>query len=306
MNKFIFVIVILISNITKAQIPIVSKGTMIYHEFNNSKYFPQRAIAIWLPKNYNINIKHNVIYMHDAQALFDTAISWNHETWEVDETMQQLIDNNKINSTIIVGIYNSNWHRRSEYFPKKALLNLSKTMQDSLTKLKDKNNQFIFLGDLSADIYLKFIVEELKPFVDSSFSTHRDASHTFMAGSSMGALISLYGLCEYPNIFGGAACISTHWTGAANFVIPELSEALLLYFKQHLPNPKNHKIYFDYGSVGLDSLYKVHQNKMDEIMRLKNYNNKLWITKEFMGAAHNEKAWRSRLNIPLQFILEPQ
>ena len=116
----------------------------------------------------------------------------------------------------------------------------------------------------------------------------------------------MYGLCEYPNIFGGAACISTHWTGAANFVIPELSEALLLYFKQHLPNPKNHKIYFDYGSVGLDSLYKVHQNKMDEIMRLKNYNNKLWITKEFVGTGHDEKARRSRLNIPLQFILEPQ
>ena len=299
-----FPIFLAIANV-KGQIPIVSKGKIVYITYNKSKFIDKREIAIWLPENYNSNIKYNVLYMHDAQSLFDTAITWNHQTWEVDETMQQLIDHNKINSTIAVGIYNSNWRRRSEYFPQKALFTLSKTMQDSVTQLKDKNYQFVFLGDLSADQYLKFIVQELKPYVDSSFSTYKEASHTFLAGSSMGGLISLYGLCEYPYIFGGAACLSTHWTGAAHFVIPELSEALLLYFQKHLPNPKNHKIYFDYGSIGLDSLYKPYQNKMDEIMRSKNYNDKQWITKEFIGAGHDEKAWRSRLHIPLEFLLNP-
>jgi enterochelin esterase-like enzyme len=306
MSKFISIVLTVISIIVKAQIPVVYKGKMVYQKFNNSKFIDSREIAIWLPENYNSNIKYNVLYMHDAQSLFDTAISWNHQTWEVDETMQSLMDNKKIRNTIVVGIYNAQWKRRSEFFPQKAFYSLSKLMQDSVSQLKDKNNQLVFLGDLSADNYLKFIVKELKPFVDSSFSTYTAAAHTFMAGSSMGGLISLYALCEYPDVFGGAACLSTHWTGAAYYVIPELSAALLLYYNKHLPSNKNHKIYFDYGSVGLDSLYKPFQLKMDETMHANNYDPTHWITKEFAGDGHDEKAWRSRLNIPLEFLLAPQ
>jgi enterochelin esterase-like enzyme len=178
-------------------------------------------------------------------------------------------------------------------------------MKDSVSQLKDKNNQLVFLGDFNADNYLKFIVNELKPYVDSSFSTYSDAAHTFIAGSSMGGLISLYALCEYPNVFGGAACLSTHWTGTAFYVIKEVPEAILLYYQKHLPNPKNHKIYFDYGSVGLDSLYQPFQNKMDEVMRSKKYDETHWITREFVGDGHDEKAWRNRLHVPLEFLLKP-
>lgn len=216
MNKIIAILLIIFSISAKAQTPIVSKGKIVYFKFENSKFIDQREIAVWLPQNYNASIKYKVVYMHDAQSLFDTAVSWNHQTWEVAETMQHLIDNKKIKHTIVVGIYNASWKRRSEFLPQKAFYTLSKTMQDSVTHLKDKNNQLVFLGDLSADNYLKFIVNELKPFVDSSFSTHTEAAHTFIAGSSMGGLISLYALCEYPEVFGGAACLSTHWTGAAN------------------------------------------------------------------------------------------
>ena len=59
--------------------------------------------------------------------------------------------------------------------------------------------------------YLRFVVEELKPFVDSNYRTKPGRDDTMMMGSSMGALISLYGVIEYPDVFAGAACVSTHW-----------------------------------------------------------------------------------------------
>ena len=64
-----------------------------------------------------------------------------------------------------------------------------------------------------SDNYLKFLVTELKPFIDKKYSVYKDMNHTFIAGSSMGGLISMYAICEYPRVFGGAACMSTHWPG---------------------------------------------------------------------------------------------
>jgi predicted alpha/beta superfamily hydrolase len=305
MKVILFWILMVANCLVQAQIPKVSKGSIIYFNYNNSSYIKSREIAIWLPENYSSTSRYNVIYMHDAQSLFDTAVSWNHDTWEVDETFQRLIDEKKIMNCIVVGIYNASWKRRSEYFPQKALTYLPKAMQDSMMQLKDKNKQAIFLGELNADQYLKFIVNELKPYVDSSFSTYKDAAHTYIAGSSMGALISLYALCEYPTVFGGAACLSTHWTGAGPFVIPEITDAILLYFSKNLPSDQVPKLYFDYGSVGLDSLYKPYQNKMNALLLAKNYDEKQWIIKEFVGAAHDEKAWRTRLNVPIEFLLKP-
>lgn len=305
MKLILISILLFFASTTIARTPEVSKGKLIYFTYKNSQFIEPREIAIWLPENYPAQRPFNVLYMHDAQSLFDTAMSWNHETWEVDETMQKLMDKQQIKNCIVVGIYNASWKRRSEFFPQKAFINLTKVMQDSMMQLKDKNSNAIFSGELNADNYLKFIVHELKFYVDSFYNTFKDPAHTFIAGSSMGALISLYALCEYPAIFGGAACLSTHWTGAGNYTIKEIPEAILLYFQEHLPDNKNHKIYFDYGSLGLDSLYKPFQNKMDQIMRSTNYDEKHWITKEFVGASHDEKAWKSRLNIPLQFLLNP-
>ena len=85
----------------------------------------------------------------------------------------------------------------------------------------------MFPVPVQSDAYLKFLVTELKPFIDSTFSVATDRSNTFIAGSSMGGLISMYAVCEYPAVFGGAACLSTHWPGiftAENNPIPEAFE----------------------------------------------------------------------------------
>ena len=155
---------------------------------------------------------------------------------------------------------------------------------------------------LLADNYLKFIVNELKPFVDQTFSTKKEKTHTFIAGSSMGGLISLYALCEYPDIFGGAACLSTHWIGTLenNGQIPD---ALNQYIQLALPSPGDHKIYFDHGTVGLDANYPAYQKIIDQTLKQKEYDESGTISIEFEGENHNEDYWAARFSYPLKFLL---
>src|SRR5690606_16150436 len=113
---------------------------------------------------------------------------------------------------IVVGISSIAKNRMSDYFPQKPFESLPKKTQDSIYALKAGDN-VLFGGKVSSDNYLKFIVSELKPFIDKSFSVETDNLNTFIGGSSMGGLISMYAVCEYPEIFGGAMCMSTHWPG---------------------------------------------------------------------------------------------
>jgi len=154
-----------------------------------------------------------------------------------------------------------------------------------------------------SDDYLKFIVKELKPYIDRTYATHSDRQNTFIAGSSMGGLISLYALCEYPKIFGGAACISTHWVGTFSPENNPVPQAFLSYLDAKLPDPNNPKLYFDCGDQALDALYPEIQAKVDALMKSKGYSDRNWLTRYFPGEDHSEKAWKKRLHIPLEFLL---
>jgi len=259
----------------------------------NSKYIPSRNIDIILPPNYSESLKYPVIYMHDGQNLFDPSTSFIGVDWGIDETINRLVNQNKIRPVIVVGIWN-NGERISEYMPQKAYEKLSKKKRNFFdTYCKDKFGDDILIY---SDNYLKFIVEELKPFIDSSFNTITNCKNTFVMGSSMGGLISAYAMSEYPNIFGGAACLSTHWLAGDGVMID--------YLKTNLPSSENHKFYFDYGTKTLDAEYEPYQKKMDRVMKKQGYEKgKNWITEKFEDAEHSERAWRERAYIPISFLL---
>lgn len=279
-----------------AQIPVNITGTIKLVESFASKYVPARTIAVWLPENYDSTRKYPVLYMHDGQNLFDSTVTWNHEEWKVDETITKLILENKIRSCIVVGIWNMGNTRWNEYFPQKAVNYFSSADMNTFSTAYLKT-------PLQADAYLKFLVEELKPFIDKSFPTLSDRENTFIAGSSMGGLIALYALCEYSSVFGGAACISTHWIGGWPPPVAYIPNAFYQYLNSKLPSPKTHKIYFDYGTETLDQHYKPYQLEIDRIMTAKGYTSSNWITKEFVGENHSENSWKKRLYIPIEFLL---
>jgi hypothetical protein len=114
----------------------------------------------------------------------------------------------------------------------------------------------------------------------------------------------MYAICEYPNVYGGAACLSTHWTGIFTHKNNLIPEAFLDYLSKHLPSPKKHKLYFDHGTVTLDTLYAPYQTKADAIIRNGGYNNDNFMTKVFEGASHTERSWAKRLEIPILFLLK--
>lgn len=281
----------------------VSSGSVYRIEDFQSAFVGARNIDIWLPANYTPMKKYSVLYMHDGQMLFDSTINWNHQEWGVDEILGNLISQGKVKDCIVVGIWNTT-KRHQEYFPQKPFESLSKDQQDFVTKQLKTAGRTNEVFQPISDNYLKFIVTELKPMIDKTYSVNTDKANTFIAGSSMGGLISIYAICEYPETFGGAACMSTHWPGTFTAENNPVPDAFVKYLSKHLPDPKTHKIYFDYGDQTLDAMYPPLQKNVDEVMKAKGFSDKNWVTKYFPGKDHSEKSWNERLDIPLQFLLK--
>ena len=304
MKKNIYLVLLLFNLSFSQNIPKVTSGSIERIENFKSKYVSSRNIDVWLPDNYTDKKKYNVLYMHDGQMLFDAETTWNKQAWEVDETVSKLLLENKIQDVIVVGIWNGGQTRHLDYFPQKPFESLRIDQQDSIYKANRSNGQSVFSGKINSDNYLKFIVKELKPLIDKKYSVYKDSSHTFISGSSMGGLISLYAICEYPKVFGGAACLSTHWPGIFTVKDNPIPNAFYNYLEKKLPNSKKHKIYFDYGTTTLDALYETLQPKVDAIMVKKGFTNDNWITKKFDGDDHSEKSWKNRFHFSLEFLLK--
>ncbi len=276
-------------------LPKVSSGTLERLENFPSQFVAPRHVDVWLPQGYNSAIRHNVIYMHDGQMLFDAQISWNKQAWNVDAMVTTLMNEGRIPATIVVGVWNNGKYRHAEYFPQKHLDYMPAAARDALI-------QQALQGQPLADAYLRFLVEELKPAIDSKYATHTDATHTFIMGSSMGALISVYAMNEYPQVYGGAAGLSTHWVGShqPNTAIPL---AAFNYLRDHLAKSQNHYLYQDHGTKELDALYAPYQEFIDQLVRDQGYTDANYLSRVIEDAGHNEKAWAGRLELPLVFLM---
>ena len=276
----------------------VTSGQVVRHADFPSDFVDPRNVDVWLPVGYSHEKSYSVLYMHDGQMLFDATTTWNEQEWGVDEVMTRLKKENKIRDCIVVGIWNNGDKRHAEYFPQRSWDYVSKSKQEKILKAKHSNvHPGMFKQGLLADNYLRFLVRELKPFIDSTYRTYPCKENTFIMGSSMGGLISCYAICEYPGVFGGAICMSTHW--------PAINGVTLKYVADNLPNPATHKIYFDYGTATLDSLYEPYQLKVDAMMLKRGYQQDInFISRKFKGAAHTETDWEKRLHIPLKFMLK--
>lgn len=158
---------------------------------SNDFYIPQlgvsRKIWVYLPKDYSTsNKKYPVLYMHDGQDLFDEATSQGRIgplEWGVDETID---DADK--KCIVIAISHDD------------------------DKVKRIQEYFYYDNDESKNVegkkYIDFIVNTLKPYVDKHYRTKADKDNTYMAGSSMGGLITLYAGLNYPHVFGSLGILS--------------------------------------------------------------------------------------------------
>ena len=272
-------------------------GTIDFYPEIASDHRAPRPVEVWTPLGYDPDAdeRYPVIYMHDGQFNLHhghTPFEEKDWLWDMDTTMTRLIEAGEIRPSIVVSIWadlDVNGNRGLEFMPQKVV---TEEVRKSLVAREGRFKN----GEIISDNYLKFLVKDLKPFVDKTYRTLPDRANTYVMGSSMGGLISAYAVTEYPEVFGHAACLSTDWTSGDG--------AVLAWCKDHLPEAGNHRLYFDYGTETLDADYEPYQMKMDDIMRSKGYKSgEDWITRKFEGADHSPKSWRERLHIPLEFLL---
>lgn len=253
-------------------------------------------VDVWLPEEFGKDDakRYPVLYMHDGQNLFDATTTWNGQSWEMDATTGRLIKDGEIPPVIIVGIHSDPERRVSQLMPQQAVKDAGLDQLMAEVKLKGEP----VLGDQ----YAAFVVETLKPSIDRTYPTLSDRDNTMVMGSSMGGLMSLYLISMYPEVFGGAACLSTHWYGSLD-AGDAFGNAMIEFVDNHLPDPSEHRLYFDHGTATIDAYYGPWETKALLKAQEKGYvygkNLDSYID---YGAPHEEKAWAARVERPLRFI----
>ncbi len=264
-------------------------GTLEGWQRMPSAHVPARNVDVWLPPSYGTDParRYPVLYMHDGQNLFDPGLAYTGTDWDVDGAMARLIAAGEVREAIVVGVWNTP-ARFAEYMPKAPI-------PGNEVGSGIAGRPIGVREDVQSDAYLRFLVDELKPFIDGHYRTLPGQADTFVMGSSMGGLISLYALAQYPDVFGGVGAVSTHWPACDGCVIDWMAT--------HLPPPGEHRLYFDFGTATLDALYPPLQARMDAALRAAGWSARDWTTRRFEGAEHNEAAWKARLDQPLRFLL---
>ena len=274
------------------QEPQVSAGRLDRYPSYESVNIAPRTVSVWLPEGFQKGGEYAAVYMHDGQMLFDANTTWNHQEWRIDEVLGELISAGKIRPCIVVAIDNTP-DRLNELFPQKTGLYVDEA---GFGKMEPKG-----------DAYLRFIVEEVMPFVQETYEPLGGPENTFIMGSSMGGLISLYAICEYPEVFGGAVCMSSHLSmehlqfGKDN---KAWAEAFVAYLNNNLPETNTRRIYMDHGTVGIDSAYGQYQDAVDNLFKEKGWDEEHFLSLVFEGHDHNETCWSQRLHEPIEYILD--
>ena len=236
-------------------------------------YSPQlgneRDILVSLPGTYaRSDRRFPVVYMHDGQNLFDPAMSFS-GSWNVDIAMAQVSLDGL--DAIVVGIPNMGHERVDEYSP----------------------FEHPQLGGGKGDLYVDFLVDTVKPLIDSAYSTAPDREHTGIVGSSMGGLISLYAFFRRPEIFGFAGVMSPSlW----------LNEAAMFSFIEDAPFAGG-KLYLDVGDLEGER-HVIKAMRLRDLLIEKGYTpgeNLMWVEEEL--GAHHESAWARRFRDALPFLL---
>ena len=233
---------------------------IISEKFEIPQLKTTRRIWIYLPKDYETSHKkYEVMYLQDAQNLFDDATSYAGE-WQVDETLNKIFEKTG-KSLIVVGIDNGGEKRIEELSPY-------------------KNAKY---GGGNGDNYVKFIVETLKPFIDKNYRTKPQRKFTTIGGSSLGSLISVYAAVKYPETFGKVLAFSS----AFWFNAKEMNE----FISSSKVNLKQQKYYFIQGKHE-DEDMEEQTNRVIENLKSKNVKSQNIFLKIDEDGKHNEMYWR--------------
>ncbi len=253
--------------------------------FVETSFLHGRRCWVYLPPGYEDgDRRYPVLYMHDGQNLFDKERSYAGE-WQVDETLERMIGAGEIPPLIVVGIENGGPARIEEYTPWRDLE---------------------WNSGGGGERYLRAVADTLKPSIDRHFRTLPGAAHTYMAGSSLGGLISAYAAFTHGDVFGGgvAAVSPSYWW----------AQGRILQFAREAGRPRTRRFYQDMGTREISgSQDKNHDEVEDSIATLRTMDRILredgmipekdLLSIEAEGHRHRERDWAQRLPKLLRFLM---
>ena len=244
---------------------------LLSEEFDMKPLNKKRRVWIYLPDNYaDSTKKYPVLYMHDGQNLFDKTLAYSGE-WGVDETLDKLNDSLGL-ELIVVAVDHGGKERIDELSP---------------WDIKNYPNK------VEGDLYVKFITENLKPYVDQHYRTLRETDHTAIMGSSLGGLISFYAAITYPNVYGKAGVFSPSF--------PLVNEEIEI--PQNNPELKKLKLYFMSGDLeGSDMVQQM--NQMSAKMIRSGIPEKNIETRVVKDGKHNEKLWNEEFESAIIWLFK--
>ncbi|SEU33143.1 Predicted hydrolase of the alpha/beta superfamily [Stigmatella erecta] len=265
-------------------VPPVLTGDIRYLDVtpSNATLKPRRVI-VWLPPDYKDNAtrRYPVLYMHDGQNLMDASTSFAGE-WGVDETAEQLVKDGLVEPLIIVGVYNTA-DRIAEYTQVPAAPQHAENYPNAGR----------------ADLYGQFLVQELKPLIDSTYRTKPEGPYTGLAGSSLGGLVSMYLGMKYPGTFTRLGVVSPSVWWANQNIITQVNA---------LPGKLPLRIWEDIGTQEGDSSQDTTETVEDAAALRDALVAKGWVLDTDLkytvveGGQHNEAAWAARFGGILQFL----
>lgn len=278
-----------------------ARGRFIEFRDIQASGLPPQRLTIWLPPGYDTSTdSYRVLYMHDAQNLFDPALSNFNKVWAADKAMMRHSLADSEGPWIIVGIWSPGEDRYRQYLPAPAYEQASDALRSAMDDYAG--------GEIASGAYLDWITGSLKPWLDSALRTRTGRDETAIIGSSMGGLISLYAFLEHPGVFGRAGCVSTHWPAIAPQSVTETSPELVTIWRtmlsEKLGQPDGRKLWFDHGTETLDAYYPPYQAVIDEHMgELGWQRGRDWESRTYEGAEHEENAWAARLPEVFDWLL---
>ena len=233
-----------------------------------------RDVLVYVPPAYeqDPHRRFPVLYLHDGQNLFDTSTSFAGTEWGVDETAERLVQDGRVRPLIIVAINHAGSRRADEFAPK-----------------RDSHRH----AGGGAGAYARFVVQELKPFVDRTFRTQPDAAHTALGGSSLGGLVTLHIGLEHPAVFGALAVLSPSIWWDRRAVLARV---------QALPRRMPWRIWLDVGTAeGRDTVRNARALK--RVLQQKGWTPGADLHYlEALDAPHSESAWAERVAPMLEFL----
>jgi predicted alpha/beta superfamily hydrolase len=229
----------------------------------------RRGVDVYLPDGYgDTRQRHSVVYLQDGQNLSDPAVAFGGNTWQLEDGLTWLYERDR--HPIVVGVHNTGEARLAEYSP-----------------FPDRRR-----GGGAGDRYVRFLIDTLKPRIDSAYRTRRNRDSTVIGGSSMGGLISLYAFFRRPSPFGHAIVMSPSiWFG----------EREILRFVERARQTRG-RIYLDVGTAeGTGTLGDARA--LARLLRAKGSTRETLKYVEAQGHQHREADWAWRLPSALEFAL---